>query len=91
MHQQVLKNNVLKARGFLLRKSFKYTGKWSFCFFYIDINLFVRGGIKILKSFRPTKKVIDREFMQLFEMKRMKLNEQTQLLIIPNPQQTYNQ
>lgn len=29
--------------------------------------------------------------MQLFEMKRMKLNEQTQLLIIPNPQQTYNQ
>ena len=61
----------------MLRKSFKRQGKWSFCFFYIDINLFVRGGVKILKSFRPVRKIIDREFLEMFDMKRMKLNEQT--------------
>ena len=61
----------------------KYKSKWTFCFFYIDINMFVREGVKILKSFRPVKKLIDREFLEMFDMKRLKLTEMSHLLLIP--------
>jgi hypothetical protein len=53
----------------------KKKGKWTYCFFYIDINMFVREGVKVLKSFRPMKKLIDKEFLEMFDMKRLKINE----------------
>jgi hypothetical protein len=86
----VLKNNILRARGFLLRKSLKYKAKWTFCFFYIDINQFVTEGLKILKSFRAVNKIVDREFMEMFDMKRTKVNENIHMLLIPFPTVTVN-
>lgn len=66
----VLKSNILKARGFLLRKSTKKQAKWTYCFYYIDINLFAKENLKILKSFRPKDKLMDRDFMEMIEIKR---------------------
>ncbi len=79
----MLKNNILRARGFLLRKSIKYKAKWTYCFYYIDINQFVSSGKKVLFSYRPMKKLIDVEFMKLINMKRYKLSETSNLLLIP--------
>ncbi|CDW81036.1 UNKNOWN [Stylonychia lemnae] len=83
LDQSVIKNNVLKARGFLLRKSMKYKQKWTYNFYYIDINKFVREGTKVLKSFRPKVKIFDNNFLDMIEMRRAKINENQQLLLIP--------
>eukprot|EP00347_Sterkiella_histriomuscorum_P014898 403359095 len=80
---QVIKNNILKSRGFLLRKSMKHQGKWTYCFFYIDINHFAKDNKKVLQSFRPKEKLMDRDFMDMIEIKRQKLNEKHHILLIP--------
>jgi len=53
----------------------KYKQKWTYCFYYIDINMFVREGTKVLKSFRPKIKILDNQFMDMIELKRAKINE----------------
>jgi hypothetical protein len=85
LDNRVLRNNILKTRGFLMRKSMKYERKWTYCFFYIDINAFVKKGDKILRSYKPIHKVMDREFTEIAQLKRLKLNEQTHILVFPYP------
>lgn len=74
LDQKILKNTILKTRGFLMRKSMKYEQKWTYCFFYIDINKFVAEQVKILKSYRPLKKLIDEEINEIEDLKRVKLS-----------------
>lgn len=39
----------------------------------------------MLKSFKPVNKIIDREFMEMFDLKRNKINEQIHILLVPYP------
>ena len=68
-----------------MRKSMKYKNKWTYCFFYLDINLFMKQGLILLKSFRPLKTVIDCDIMTELgpHLKRFKIAEQIHILLIP--------
>lgn len=84
LDQKILKSNILKTRGFLQRKSMKKNQKWTYCFFYIDINLFAKEGKKILKSYRPESiPILDELIYNMPSMKRIRLDSNFNLLFVP--------
>lgn len=67
----LIKSLLLRARGFLMRKSQKLERKWTYCFYYIEeIWNYVSTHAKASKTFsynrlrsaRPIKKLFERSY-----------------------------
>lgn len=82
LDQKILKSNILRSRGYLLRKSMKHEKKWTYCFYYIDINKFVSERIKQIVSYRPLRKLIDRDISNTREFRRIKINENDYIFFV---------
>jgi hypothetical protein len=84
LDQVLLRQTVLKCRGFLQRRSLKYSKKWQKGFFYLDISKFTQTKTeKILLAFSVRESVYKQDILSLRHLKRIRLGCDTQLLAVP--------
>ena len=84
LDQVILRQTVLKCRGFLSRHSLKHAKKWQKGFYYLDISRFTQTKTeKILNSYSVRESIFKQDILSLRHLKRIRLGCDIQLLAVP--------
>jgi len=80
----LLRNHAMKCRGFLMRRSLKYSKKWQKCFYTLDMDEFTSIATrKILQAYSTKEQIYQEDIMTLRDLKRVRLDDDVQMLALP--------